>query len=419
MNNYYDIIHLFLLENNLNDKIEKWRDCMKDFSNTTQYSIIPVILGSNVNSLGTLRALGKEGILSFIVAEKEGVASHSKYKLDYSFKTTGILNQLRELGKCLEEKGQKGFLIPTSDRYTMEVVKYKEILEKYYIILSEGSEVLNLCINKSEIYPILDELKIDYPKSAHINKAEEIHKVDELKYPLLIKPENTIGFSDRFEKATILYSPQEISEFIVKLKEKGLDQRKLLVQEWIPGEDTNLHSYLSYSKEGQIYGDAQCYKLRQYPPGAGTITAGVFTKNERVEDIGRKIIKRLGYSGIQGMEFKYDKRDDQYKFIEINPRTWLSISAMADIGVNIVYMAYLHALGEKPTVKNLPEDKSLLWILDFEDFIRTVYSNRKRYPKSALSYRGWKKSIRMPKAFAIFDKKDIHPWLYKIKTLIV
>lgn len=381
-----------------------------------QYPLIPVIMGSNINALGVIRDLGREGVFSFIVDETESVAGYSKYKLEWSPESVSLFEKLIELGKKMKEKGEKGFLIPTTDEYVEFIAENRRRLSVYYELFIEEDANLALYLNKSKIYPILDKLGIDYPKGIFVQEASDLYEAEKLRFPLIVKPENTVGFTDRYKKTMSLENKEDIPKLIAELKEAHLEERSLIVQEWIPGEDTQLFSYASYSKKGRIFAEAEYYKLRQYPPGAGTATASVYEKNMKVKLLGRKLIEALKYTGIEELEFKLDPRDQKYKFIEMNARTWMSISAMSDLGIPLVTIAFLDACGLYTYEGILQSDLKRVWILDFEDFIRTTYSNKKRYPEHALSFRKWRTSIKDKKSYAIFDKKDIKPWLVKVKS---
>ena len=51
-------------------------------------------------------------------------------------------------------------------------------------------------------------------------------------------------------------------------------------------------------------------------------------------------MEALNWKGFANVEFKYDPRDDSYKFIEINARVWQQIGLAEALGINFPMLAY-------------------------------------------------------------------------------
>ena len=61
----------------------------------------------------------------------------------------------------------------------------------------------------------------------------------------------------------------------------------------------------------------------------------------------KDLMKALKWSGVANIDFRFDKKDNTYKVIEINPRFWLNTEASALVGVNFPYLYCLSTLNEK------------------------------------------------------------------------
>ena len=88
-------------------------------------------------------------------------------------------------------------------------------------------------------------------------------------------------------------------------------------------------------------------------------------------------------------EFKKDPRDNVYKFIEINPRFWLSHSLTEPAGVHFVYMYYLYLTGQhvKP---QLEQKDGINWIYEVRYFL-TFLKKRKR---GEMTFRDFGKGVK-------------------------
>ncbi|MGW8179262.1 MAG: hypothetical protein ACWGQW_10950 [bacterium] len=76
----------------------------------------------------------------------------------------------------------------------------------------------------------------------------------------------------------------------------------------------------------------------------------------------------LNFQGLAAVEFKRDPRDNQYKVIEVNPRTTLQNRLAAACGIDIEFLAYLDFTGRE-TKSVRPPDTGTLWVEDFIDIV--------------------------------------------------
>src|SRR5205823_482878 len=81
-------------------------------------------------------------------------------------------------------------------------------------------------------------------------------------------------------------------------------------------------------------------KLGTSPPHFGVASLGVSERNEELVELVRGLGRRLGYVGPADVDFKYDWRDRQYKYLEVNPRVGMCNYFGARCGVNCVLAAY-------------------------------------------------------------------------------
>ena len=177
-----------------------------------------------------MRAFRSLALPCLIVAEKEGIACHSKY-VHRSFLNANILEALCAAGEYLAQCGKKGYLIPTSDSYALFLAKQGP-LPPYHIV-NECRETIEMCLDKTELHALMEEAGLAYPKSYRVESARELETLKEAMFPLLVKPACTVGFVNHFEKANLLEKLEDIAAYVASVEKAGLGHHALVAQEFI------------------------------------------------------------------------------------------------------------------------------------------------------------------------------------------
>jgi len=113
----------------------------------------------------------------------------------------------------------------------------------------------------------------------------------------------------------------------------------------------------------------------------------------------------LDYTGVCEVEYLKDPRDDQYKLIEINARTWLWVGLARACGVDFSRMAYEHINGMDGVYPNKYET-GVCWTNPLTDM---AYAT-KAILKGQLSPLTYMRSILYDKKVNdLFVKKDWKP----------
>ena len=191
----------------------------------------------------------------------------------------------------------------------------------------------------------------------------------------------------------------------------------VLVQEFIPGEATNLYTLTSYSdKNGNLIAGSIGHKLRQFPPEAGRITAGILKYDEGLKETGELFLKTIGFNGVANTEFKYDSRDGKFKLMEINTRFGAWNYSTLYSGMNLMQIAIDDYNGIKYTGPMFKTDyDGHIWYNFSQDFGTSIVLNRKaHFDKYVLSPRQWKKSLGENHFEAIYDREDKRPFFYSL-----
>ena len=116
-----------------------------------------------------------------------------------------------------------------------------------------------------------------------------------------------------------------------------------------------------------------------------------------------RYLKGIGYCGVMDAEFKRDIRDNQFKVLEINARSWWQNSFPTKCGQNIILKAYLEAIGHKirPSEEYIVGKK---WVDALGDLRSSIQNGEIMRSK-------WFKSLSGIRDFAFFDISDPLPFL--------
>jgi len=112
-------------------------------------------------------------------------------------------------------------------------------------------------------------------------------------------------------------------------------------------------------------------------------------------------------------EFKKDIRDNVSKLLEINARSWWYNSFPSSCGVNIIFTAYLDAIGEEiEIVKNYQTDKQMIY---FTEDLKSILVNRF---DGGFYFHNWSSILKGNVDWVLFDKQDIRPFIMKMLMMI-
>ena len=328
-----------------------------------------VIIGADLaGGLGTARAL--KGIGTKII----GICNNMDSKCCRSkvwdrlicIKTgeDGFLDQLKAVGK---EIGQKSVLFCSQDNIVQLVSDNREKLEEYYYFVLPDKETLNMLMDKTEFHRWAVEKGFDVPQGYVVTSISELkNALNEMKYPAIIKPFVRTSLWDEvndYAKMIRLNGEEDLKKIEFDLFHVA---GKLVMQEWVPGDDRDVHFCLTYfNRDGEELAYYTGRKLLQWPVGCGNTSIAVGTFNEDVHRITKKVLDAAGHRGLGSLEVKLNRENGKYYLIEptVGRNDLQSYLAVAG-GVNLSRIAYLDAIGKEQGLSELKRRGSV-WIEDY------------------------------------------------------
>lgn len=252
------------------------------------------------------------------------------------------LNNYAEKNKEFE----KILLIGANDQYVRLIVENKDKISKIFVHNYPRLDIINTVLIKDAFYKAFGN-QLDVPKTLVYSCKERPEIKDDFTYPIILKPGNGIEYHhnhfDGMSKVYKIKSFVELKSVIKKIEDSGYKEN-LIIQEFIPGDDTALFDVIMYAgkdKKVKLMTFAQIGLQERTNTGVGNCTVLVngFNEHGYREDIVRKLadfMEKIGYQGFAEFDLKYDVRDGKYKVFEINPRQARSSYYLTACGYNLV-----------------------------------------------------------------------------------
>lgn len=309
---------------------------------------VPVILGGDIGTYTLAREFYEAYQVRSVVlpAAGNGVIEHS-VAIDLrpigSMADEGrVVEALLELAAELKASGNRPLMLFGSlDFHIMLIAKHRAALEEHYVIPYPELDVIEAAALKENFYALADRLGIAHPRTAVYRPGADLEALaGNLTFPLIGKPSSSGDWiAAKFEGKQKIHTIQDfaqLAELVSKIDASGYTSGYIL-QEYVPGGDDamRLCTYFA-TKEGKVIfaGYGEVVIEEHAPLVLGNSAAIVTGRNDQMAADGARMLEELGWRGIAMIDAKYDHRDGQIKFFEINPRLGRNHFYLTAAGVN-------------------------------------------------------------------------------------
>ena len=318
----------------------------------------------------------------------------------------GLMDTLRGLSKRLTEPA---VLIPCTDASVAVLSRRRGELGDSYRLPLASDTVVRLLADKASFARHAEQQGLPVPRTLVLTRRGEAERAARsLTYPCVLKPAAKSAVWEQLAGAKAV-AVQDAAGLLEVYDRVHACTPELLAQEWIEGGEDSLYSCNCYFDEtGQPLVTFVARKLRQWPPRIGTSASGEECRDDDVLDITLKLFGSVGFHGLAYLELKRDARTGRLAIIEPNIGRPTGRSAIAEAGgVELVFTAYCDAAGLP-----LPHARTQRYVgtkwLDLRRDIQAAVVARRH---GELSVTDWLRSLRGPKAHAIWSARDPMPFV--------
>ena len=373
-------------------------------------SIMPgaVVVGGDYQGLGIVRSLGRMGVPVCVLDDEHSIARFSRYTT-YAAQVSDLRNReaatetLLQIGEQLSLHGW--ILFPTRDELVASFSSHRTALSEIFRVPTPDWKAIQFIWDKRKTYSLAKELGIPIPETWVPQTAADLGQVS-VRFPVALKP----SIKEHFFYATKAkaWRANDCKELIDLYQEATslTAAGEILVQDLIPGDGSRQFAYCAFFKEGNAIGSMVACRKRQHPHDFGRASTYVETVDlPELERLSERFLRKIDYYGLVELEYKLDPRDDQFKLLDVNARTWGYHTLGVSAGVDFPYLLYSDQIGQTPAPIRGKVGKSWVRLLtDFPTAIVDVSSGR-------LKLKDYVQSLCRADTEAVFSGQDPVPGL--------
>ena len=250
------------------------------------------------------------------------------------------------------------------------------------------------------MYKTYENSVLDFAKTYFYDCKECKEFKEDFLYPVIIKPADVISYNHNdFEGKKKIYklnTEEEVNQVIKKIIDSGY-KNTLIIQEYIPGDDSYLFDSVVYSgkdKKVKLVSFAQI-GLQEHSKnmiGNAAVLINGYSQYDGVPEMIEKIktfMEEIEYEGFAEFDLKYDYRDRKFKVLEINARQGRSSYYITLAGYNLVKVMVDDLIYNKPMEFKVIDEEILLSFIS--KGVIQKYCVNEEYKNKVLEL--WKKRV--------------------------
>lgn len=309
----------------------------------------PVLLGSDINVYGMARSFFEEYGITSVAIGKGILPACMDSKIvkvevvEPELENDDIfVNTLLTFAQRYKNSGKKLLLVPCGDNYIKFIVRNQDKLRGIYEFECIDEELLMQLSIKESFYDVCTKHGFLFPKTTTCTYENYEGFEPGLEFPLIVKPSNSVAYWNcSFPHKKKVFVAQDETEFRLILKAIYGSSYKdtLIVQEYIPGSDSNMRVMNCYSgrdRKVKLISLGHAILEEHTPFGIGSyaaIISGCY--DEELCTRIKNFLEEIGYIGFSNFDIKLDPRDGQYKLFEMNLRQGRSSFFVTAAGCNL------------------------------------------------------------------------------------
>jgi D-aspartate ligase len=370
-----------------------------------------VVLGGDFQGLGIVRSVGRQGAPVCVIDDEYSISRFSHYAT-HSVRVPDLRDETRAVEAVLDvghRLGLEGWVLyPTRDEIVAALSRHRPALTEFFRVPTPGWHSVQWAWDKRNTYRLAAELGIPTPRTWYPKDLHELKEI-ECEPPLAIKP----AIKEHFIYATKAKAWRADSR--PELEKRFLDALALvapgevMVQELIPGDGRQQYAYCAFFKNGRAIGSMVARRRRQHPPEFGRASTFVETVDlPLLEELSQRFLRAIDYYGLIELEYKLDPRDQQFKLLDVNARTWGYHTLGLRAGVDFPYLLFLDQLGGvASTCRSQPGVRWIRLVTDVPTCLLEMLWGR-------LAWREFLRSLTTFEIESVFCREDLLPGLVEL-----
>jgi D-aspartate ligase len=370
-----------------------------------------VVVGGDYQGLGIVRSLGRRNVPVCVIDDEQSIARFSRYTT-HAVSTASLRDERRTVDIVLEIGKRLGLdgwvLYPTRDETVAAFSRYRAELAARFRVPTPAWDTMQFVWDKRNTYRLAETLGIPTPHTWYVSRAVELDQIP-ANAPLALKP----AIKEHFiyatgAKAWRANTREELRELFARAS-AHVGSGEVMIQDLIPGGGEQQFAYCAFYKGGRPLASMVVRRRRQHPHEFGRASTFVEAIELPIlETLSERFLRSIDYYGLVELEYKLDRRDGQYKLLDVNGRTWGYHTLGSGAGVDFPYLLFADQMGE--AVEPRRGRAGVSWIrlvTDLPTGIVDVFRRR-------LDWREYLRTLKNAQVESVFNREDPLPGLMEL-----
>ncbi len=301
--------------------------------------------------VGAIRSLGRLGVPMYAITEDRYTpAAASRYLHGrFVWPTTGrenperLVDGLLRIGRRI---GRPAVLVPTDEEAAVLIAEHAGVLGDRFLFPRTPPGLSRRVASKQGLHELCTEHGIPSPRAVFPQTQADIEDFAEhARFPVVAK--NREAFQRRSRPAVNGTTRIADAAHLRHLAKDWGPRPGVILQEYLPREDAEdwiVHAY--FDADSAALTMFTGVKVRSWPPHAGMTACAYVVGNPELAEMSAQFVKRIGFSGIVDLDWRYDRRDRRYKLLDFNPRMGAQFRLFEnEAGVDVVRAQHLDLTG--------------------------------------------------------------------------
>lgn len=308
--------------------------------------------GRKMQSYAFMRSLGRRGIDTVVASEHDRIPHTGSRFCSERVRLSSSpadLPAYRDELLGLAARPDVDTIVPVREYEAYVLAKYRDAFEEQVSLVGPDAGTLATAHDRYRLAEAAERAGVPVARTRLLSEVEDWDSdvVVKSRYNLLTGDYVDSYPDDRVEEArTVRFLPAGTEPDRSALRDRL--KHDPIVQDFVP--QANKYLYCALWEEGDPVATYQHRQIRQNSWVGG---GGVYRKSAQSHEVERAandLLSHLDWTGFACIEYLKDAATGEWKFLEINPRTWQSLPEAVRAGVDFPYIYWLRARGNSDPV---------------------------------------------------------------------
>jgi hypothetical protein len=291
--------------------------------------------------LAVIRAFGRAGVEVIAAGDRRlSLGFASRHPLSRHLYTPVAESPRRLVDDVVDiiNRTDPDVVIPVGEELLVTLNEARNRINRHSILAAPPAEVLARALDRAKTFTLAKRLGIATPRWVQGETLTALlEAAQDLRFPVAVKPRgpglyrptaHTLDFNVEYA--------EDISDLARLLAPRQRDVRMILVQECLTGIG---HCVSAVCDQGTVVALFPCEWERELPlTGGVSVVRRSISLDPRLASATTRVLEAWAWHGVAMVEFRYDRRDDEYTFTGVSTRFPTTTALALDAGLNIPHL---------------------------------------------------------------------------------